>query len=507
MTSKGRIYLVGAGPGDPGLITVRGAELLAQADVVVHDYLVSARLIDLARVDAERIYVGKKAGEHTLAQEDINKLLVDKARSGATVVRLKGGDPFVFGRGGEEALAAVEAGIEYEVVPGVTSGVAGLAYAGIPVTHRGLASNVAFITGHETPDKGDSDLDYEALARWRGTLVFYMGVANIDRICTSLHANGLDGRTPAAMVRWGTTSRQRVVTGTLETLPQIAKDAGIKPPALIVIGDVVQLRDQLKWFEARPLLGKCVVVTRARAQASVLRRQLEQLGAEVVEMPAIRIVPPQDDSPLRAAVANVKDFDWIVFTSANSVEAFFEILTESGLDSRALGGNRICSIGPATAQHLAGHGITSDAQPERYLGSEIASAIDAAGGLDGKNILCPRGDIAPQDMIDDLRARGAIVHQVIAYRTVPDCSGADRLAELLAGDKVNWITFTSSSTVTNFLGAIEPEKISAASVRLASIGPVTSAQIRQFGLNAHVEAKQHTVDGLISAILEAEQSC
>ncbi len=504
--SKGCIYLVGAGPGDPGLITMRGVELLTRADVVVYDYLVSTRLLAHAPANAERIYVGKKAGKHTLAQGDINKLLVDKAKAGATVVRLKGGDPFVFGRGGGGALEAVESGIDYEVVPGITSGVAGPAYAGIPVTHRGLASNLGLITGHETPDKPDSDLDFEALAKWRGTLVFYMGVSNLERICTSLRQHGLDGQTPGALVRWGTTSRQRVVTGTLETLPQVARDAGIEPPALIVIGEVVQLRDQLKWFDSRPLLQRTIVVTRARSQASTLSKQLDQLGAEVVEMPAIRIAPPKDDQPLREAVANLEDFDWVVFTSANGVDAFFEVLHRAGLDSRALSSNRICSTGPVTAERLASHGITSDAQPEKYLGSEIARAIDSAGGLDGKKVLCPRADIAPRDMIDDLEARGATVQEVVAYRTIPDCSGAEQVADLLAENQLSWITFTSSSTVKFFFGAISQEKIRSSSVRLASIGPVTSGTLKEFGLTADAEAEQHTVDGLVCAILQAEES-
>ena len=504
--SKGRIYLVGAGPGDPGLITMRGVELLSQADVIVYDYLVSTRLLDHAPLDAERIYVGKKAGQHTLSQDGINKLLVEKAQSGAIVVRLKGGDPFVFGRGGEEALEAVKAGIEFEVVPGITAGVAGPAYAGIPVTHRGLASNLGLITGHETPDKPDSDLDFEALAKWRGTLVFYMGVSNLDRICTSLREHGMDGQTPAALVRWGTTSRQRVVTGTLETIPQIASDAKIKPPALIVIGDVVQLRDQLKWFDSRPLLQRTVVVTRARTQASGLCRQLDQLGAEVIEMPAIRIARPADDQPLRDAVSNLQDFDWVVFTSANAVEAFFETLHQTGLDSRALGSNSICAIGPVTAERLASHGIHADVQPAKFLGSEIASAIDSAGGLDGKKVLCPRADIAPRDLVDDLEARGAVVQQVVAYRTEPDCSHADQVADLLGDNCLSWITFTSSSTVKNFFGAISPEQVRDSSVRLASIGPVTSATLKEFAMTPDVEAKEHTVNGLVSAILDIENS-
>lgn len=504
--SKGCVYLVGAGPGDPGLITVRGIEVLSLADVVVYDYLVSTRLLQHAPPEAERIYVGKQAAQHTLRQNEIDKLLVEKALTGAIVVRLKGGDPFVFGRGGEEALAVVEAGIDFEVVPGVTAGIAAAAYAGIPVTHRGLSSNLGLITGHETPDKPGSDLDFEALAKWKGTLVFYMGVSNLEPICKNLIDHGLDGQIPAAIVRCGTTSHQRVVTGTVKSLPQVARDAKITPPALIIIGKVVQLRDKLKWFDSRPLLHRRVVVTRARTQASTLSKQLEQLGADVVEMPAIRIAPPEDDKPMREAVANLKDFDWIVFTSANAVDAFFEVLEQANLDSRALSGSAICSIGPITSQRLASNGIRSDAQPEKFLGSEIAQAIESVGGINGKKILTPRADIAPRDLVDDLEARGAIVTQVVAYRTEPDCSGADVVTELLADNQLHWITFTSSSTVKNFFGVIPPEKVRDSSVRLASIGPVTSRTLQEFSFTPDIEASTHTIDGLVSAILQLEKT-
>ena len=504
--SKGCVYLVGAGPGDPGLITVRGMELLSQADVVVYDYLASPRLLNSARPDAEVIYVGKKAGQHTLKQHEINALLVAKALTGAMVVRLKGGDPYVFGRGGEEALAAVDAGLRFEVVPGITAGVAAAAYAGIPVTHRELASNLGLVTGHETPDKADSDLDFDALAKWRGTLVFYMGVSNLEPICRNLTDRGLDPETPAAIIRWGTKSQQRTVVATVGTLPEAARAADIKPPAVTVIGQVVQLRDQLNWFESRPLFGRRIVVTRARTQASRMTSQLESLGADVLEMPAIQIVPPDDLQPLRDAIGEVAGFDWIVFTSANGVAAFFDALHEAGLDSRALAGSKLCTIGPVTAETLAAHGLSADAQPAKFVSSEIASTLAAADSLAGKTILCPRADVAPVDLIKALEAEGAVVKNVVAYCTRPDCAGADQVIELLGADDVQWVTFTSSSTVKNFFGAVDPKTVRAASVRLASIGPVTSDTLREFGFEPDTEAESHTIDGLTRAILDCEDA-
>ena len=496
------IYLVGAGPGDPGLITVRGKEVLGLADVVVYDYLASPRLLAHAPPEAERIYVGKKAGAHTLKQPEINALLVAKAREGSTVVRLKGGDPYVFGRGGEEALAAVEAGIEFEVVPGITAAVAAGAYAGIPVTHRKMAGNLGLVTGHETPDKPDSDLDYDALAKWRGTLAFYMGVANLPVICKGLRDHGLSGRTPAALIRWGTTSRQEVLTGTVDTLPEQARRANFKPPAMIVIGEVVQLRDQLNWFEKRPLFGQRIVVTRARTQASGVSARLERLGADVIEMPAIRILPPEDPEPLRQAVGDLAKFDWIVFTSVNGVDAFFEALGRAGLDSRALGANRLCTIGPATAERLRQFGLRADAQPAKFVSAEIAGALAEAADIDGAAILLPRSDVAPRDLVQALADRGARPHEVTAYRTAPDGAGAEDLAALVDDGQIHWITFASSSTVRNFFHVIDPEKIRAKAIRLASIGPVTSSTLAEAGFEPTVEAKSHTIDGLTDAILD-----
>jgi len=502
--SDGCVYLVGAGPGDPGLMTVRGRQLLRRADAVVYDNLAARRLLAEAPSEAEMIYVGKQASAHTLKQEEINALLVRLGLEGKQVVRLKGGDPFVFGRGGEEALALVEAGVAFEVVPGITAGVAAPAYAGIPVTHRGVTSSIALITGHETPDKDESDLDYAALANWPGTLAFYMGVKNLPKIATSLMEHGMDPATPAALVRRGTTARQETVTGTLADITEVAARAGIKPPALIVVGHVVALRKHISWFENRPLFGKRIVVTRARLQASRVTRRLEGLGAEVIELPAIRIEPPSDTGPLDAAAGDVASFDWVIFTGANGVDAFFGALERAGLDSRALAGVQICVIGPGTARRLGQFGLRPDAQPETYKAAEISQTLAAIEELGGKKILCPRADIAPKDLIVDLEALGADVTDIAAYRTVGETPDPDLLDELFAGDGPDWITFTSSSTVTNFVNAVGLDRLRGSAASLASIGPVTSATMRRVDLEPDVEATAHTIPGLIEAILEAQ---
>jgi uroporphyrinogen III methyltransferase / synthase len=502
--SHGKVYLVGAGPGDPGLLTIRGRDVLARADVVVYDALISTRLLDYAPPTAERIYVGKQAARHTLPQAEINQLLVDKASEGEgkRVVRLKGGDPMVFGRGGEEALTLVEAGIPFEVVPGVTAAIASAAYAGIPVTHRGLASGVAFITGHESDDKPDSSLDWEALAQWKGTLVFYMGVSNLAIIAENLIAHNVDPATPAAIIHWGTTPRQKVLTASLGNLPGNASEAGMKPPALILIGEVVRLREQLKWFENRPLFGRRIVVTRSRAQASGLVERLDELGAETFEAPAIRIEPPHDLEPLRQAVRTIADFDWIVLTSTNGVDALFAALAAEGLDTRALAGRRVAAIGPATADRLAQFGIRADLQPETFTGAAVAEALAHTGDLAGTAILLPRADIAPRDLVEALAAHGAQVTEVVAYRTVTDFTNRDAVTELLERGEVDWITFTSSSTVRNFLETISPDRLTASKAKLASIGPTTSATLREAGLEPTVEAAAYTIPGLVEAILK-----
>ena len=500
----GRVYLVGAGPGDPGLLTLRGRDILAQAEVVVYDALLSPRLLDHAPAGAERIYVGKRADRHTLPQDEINALLVERARAGKTVVRLKGGDPFVFGRGGEEALALADAGIDFEVVPGVTAGVAALAYAGIPATHREGASAIGMVTGHEAAEKDASSLDWGALARWPGTLVFYMGVKNLPAICQSLIDAGAPPDTPAAAVHWGTTSRQHTVAGTLTTLPDLAAEADLAPPAVIAIGQVVALRDRLAWFERRPLLGRRIVVTRARAQASALAERIEALGAEAVEAPAIRIEPPDNPAPLAAAAHDAGTFDWIVFTSVNGVEAFFGALADTGRDARALAGVRVATIGPATTARLAAFGLRTDLEPPTFTGAAVAQALAQAADLAGAAILLPRADIAPPGLARALAERGARVTEVTAYRTVPDASGAQAAVDHLARREVDWVTFTSSSTVRYFLDTVGADALKSSGARIASIGPTTSGTLREAGLEPTVEADPHTIPGLVDAILAYE---
>jgi uroporphyrinogen III methyltransferase/synthase len=473
---------------------------------VVYDNLAARSLLSEVRSDAEMIYVGKQASAHTMKQPDINALLVRLGMEGKQVVRLKGGDPFVFGRGGEEALELVEAGVAFEVVPGITAGIAALAYAGIPITHRNVTSSMALITGHETPDKEESDLDYEALANWPGTLGFYMGVKNLPKIAASLIAHGKDPATPAALVRWGTTTRQETVTGTLETITDVATAAGIKPPALIVVGHVVSLREKISWFENRPLFGKRIVVTRARLQASRVTAQLEELGAEAIELPAIRIEPPADPAPLDQAVSEISSYDWIIFTSANGVDAFFGALERASLDCRALSGVKLCVIGPGTARRLGQFGLRQDAQPKAYKASEITGTLAGIEDLAGKKILCPRADIAPKELITDLESMGATAVDIAAYRTVGETPETELLDELFADGGPDWITFTSSSTVTNFVNAVGIDRLKASTASLASIGPVTSETIRSFGLEPGVEADPHTIDGLVEALLQAQNS-
>jgi len=502
--SDGIVYLVGAGPGDPGLLTLRGRAVLASADVVVYDALLSPRVLGHAPPEAERIYVGKRSDRHTLPQHQINALLLERARAGQTVVRLKGGDPFVFGRGGEEAVALAEAGVPFEVVPGVTAGVAALAYAGIPATHRDHASTLGIVTGHTAAEKAEERLDWPALARWPGTLVFYMGVANLPSICRGLIEAGADADTPAAAIRWGTTPRQRTLAGTLATLPDRAAEADLQPPAVIVVGRVVGLRDRLAWFESRPLLGRRILVTRARTQASALLERLEALGAEAVEAPAIRIEPPQDPAPLAEAARHAGDFDGIGFTSVNGVDAFFDALAEAGRDARTLAGVRLATIGPATTERLSAHGIRADLQPATYTGTALAEALTEAADLSGATVLLPRADIAPPELADALAAHGARVTEVTAYRTVPDADGMGAAKQALAERRDDWITFTSSSTVRNFVTAVGAEAVREAGARLASIGPTTSAALREAGLEPTVEAADHTIPGLVAAILEHE---
>ena len=480
----GTVYLVGAGPGDPGLMTARALELIAQADAILYDRLIPAGALDGARADAELRYVGKQPGDAALAQEEINALLVELARTGRTVVRLKGGDPFVFGRGGEEAEALAEAGVPFEVVPGVTAGVAAPAYAGIPVTHRDSASAVAFVTGHEDPEKDGSALDWEALGRFPGTLVFYMGVRRLPEIAAKLIEAGRPADEPAAVVAQGSLPGQRTVTAPLE---RIAADAAeLTPPAITVVGPAAGLREALAWLERRPLHGQVVAVTRARAQASGLAARLAALGAEVVEAPAIRIEPRQVD------LGDVGAYGLLCFTSPNGVELFFAALPG---DARALANATVAAIGPGTARALAAHGVKADVVPERSVAEALVEAL-AAVDVSGMRVLIARAAEARDVLPDALRGRGAEVDVVALYDTV-----ADQLDEEArnAMARATYVTFTSSSTV-RFLRAAGGEVPDTA--RVVSIGPVTSATAREHGLTVHVEAERHDIDGLVDALLE-----
>lgn len=496
-SAVGTVYLVGAGPGDPGLLTLRGAELIAAADAVVYDALANPALLEHARTNVELHDVGKRAGRHSRTQDEINALLVELAARHASVVRLKGGDPFVFGRGGEEALALRAAGVPFEIVPGVTAGVAAAAYAGIPVTQRGMAATLTFATGHEDPDKPGSDLDWAGLARVGGTVVFYMGVGRMAENFRRLVDAGRSADTPAAIIEWGTYARQRTVSGTIATLPDLAARAGIGAPALIVVGGVVHLRDSLRWFDVRPLTGMRVVVTRARAQASSLARALTDLGAEVIEFPTIRIAPPSDLAPLQDAVRRLPEFGWIVFTSANGVEAFFAALCSAGLDARALAGARLCAVGPATAAALARHGLRADLIPPEYVGDAVVGALAGAGELREARVLLVRAEVARAALPDELRARGATVHEVAVYQTLPDAGDAARVRELFAARQVDVVTFTAGSTVRNFAALVGPDLGGAAVI---SIGPRTSEAARAAGYEVAAEAGVHTVEGVVAAV-------
>ena len=500
--TRGKVYLIGAGPGDPGLITVKAKECIETADVVVYDYLASPYLLDYAGKEAEIIYVGKKGGDHTLTQDKINQLLVEKARLGKNVARLKGGDPFVFGRGGEEAQELLADGIDYEVIPGVTSAVAAPAYAGIPVTHRDHTSFVSFITGHERPDKKESRMQWDVFAKSDATLVFLMGVKNLPNITARLMEHGKPSDTPVALVRWGTTTRQQTVTGTLATIVDEVKKAGLKSPAIIVVGHVVSLREELAWFDRKPLFGKKIVITRARAQASGLVAQLGRLGAQCIEIPTIKIAPPQDLAPLEEAIDHLDRYDWMVLTSVNGVKFFFDTLFAKGKDVRALGHLKFACIGPVTKERLKDYGIISDILPKTY---RAESVIEAFSDLDmtGKKVLLPRAKKARTILPEELTRMGAVVDEVTAYETRLDDQGKDQLIEMLKNKEVDAVTFTSSSTVTNFMTLLEKENAPALlkGVALASIGPITSDTIRELGLVPAMEADPYTIDGLLDALL------
>ena len=507
MKATGIVYLVGAGPGDAGLLTLRGAELLERADVVVYDALVNSELLRLAPKSAEIIYGGKRARDHALAQEDLNKLLIAKAREGKTVVRLKGGDPYVFGRGGEEAEELATAGIPFEVVPGISSIVAGPNYAGIPLTHRDHCSSFTVITGHEDPTKEASGLDYAQLARLPGTKIVLMGVERIGPIAQSLVKNGMDAGTPVAMVRWGTTGRQQSIEGTLGTIADVVAKAEFSAPAVTIIGGVVGLRGKLNWFERRPLFGRRIVVTRTREQASELARQLLELGAEVLEIPTIKIVPPDDKHSLVEALNGIGEYDWVVFTSPNGVAAFFDCFFKAFEDVRALGNLRFAAVGPATAAKLKELHLRVDAMPEQYLAKKVVAAITAVESIENIRILLARAQVANAELSKNLEDIGAIVDDVAFYKTVLETEDLTGAASRLVEGGADWITFTSSSTVENFHARFNLPKLlkQFPQIRLASIGPETSKALDALGLKPTVEARQHTLADLVKAMLGAEK--
>jgi uroporphyrinogen III methyltransferase/synthase len=481
------VYLVGAGPGDPGLLTVRGAELLARADIVVHDRLANAGLLDLAPATAERIDVGKAPGRVAMTQPEIDALLVERGRTGATVVRLKGGDPFVFGRGGEEAEALRAAGVPFEVVPGVTSAIAAPAYAGIPVTHRGLSTHVTIVTGHEDPAKGTTDTDWDALARAGGTLVVLMGAGRVEEIARRLIDGGRAPETPVAAVRWGTHPTQHTIRSTLARIGSEAVEA----PSAIVVGPVAAL--ELAWFENRPLFGRRVVVTRAREQASSLRARLAELGADVVELPSIAIEPIEFDLP------ELAKYGWLVVTSPNGVDALFTRgLRARGLDARALAGVMVAAIGPGTAAALERSGVRADLVPERFVAESLVAAFPPPRDA-GERVLIARAEQARDALPDGLTELGYAVDVLPVYRTVTAEPDAVDLARVRAGE-VDAITFTSSSTVTNFCRLVGPLATQPVTI---SIGPITSDTARAANLRVDAEADPHDIDGLVAAVLGA----
>lgn len=497
----GTVYLVGAGPGDPALITVRGRQLIDRADAIVYDALVNRELLpsDARETGHPELYcVGKRGGgRKSVSQDDINALLVRLAREGKRVVRLKGGDPLVFGRGSEEAQALNDSSVPFEIVPGVTAGIAAPAYAGIPVTHRGIATSVTFVAGHELPGKPSTQTNWNALAKSGGTIVLYMGVKTLPAIAAALMEGGMPGAIPAAAIQWGTHPKQRTVTATLETLADKAAEAGIIAPVITVVGYAVVLRDEINWFETRPLFGKRIVVTRAAAQSAHLSEKLRELGADVIEMPATRVAR-LDLAPLRHAISHVGDYQWIVFTSQNAVAIFWEQLLGADLDARALGGVKIAAIGPATAGALLEHGIVVDVVPERFVAESLLKKLSERADISGASVLYVTAEGAREVLPDGLEELGAHLSVVPAYRSINDGTGSTRLARALETGTVNLATFTSASAVRGYVDAVGEELARRAPA--ASIGPVTSEAITAAGVELKCEAKESTIEGLIDAI-------
>lgn len=499
---KGKVYLIGAGPGDPGLLTIKGRDRLRRAEVVVYDRLVHPSLLLYINPNAEIIYVGKASSAHTMNQDDINRLLVDKANDGKAVVRLKGGDPFVFGRGGEEAEVLAASGIEFEIVPGVTSAVAAPAYAGIPVTHRGVASSFAVITGHGGAGGSVGEWAHRGVNQ-KETLVFLMGVENLSSIVSELLKMGRDVSTPVALVRWGTWAEQETLVGTLGDIEAKVRELGFESPAVIVVGDVVKLRDKLRWFDNRPLFGKRVLVTRSREQASVLSELLREYGAEPVEFPVIKVSPLESFDGLDDVLCRVDQYDWLIFTSANGVSSVVDRLKVLGRDVRWLKGPKIGAIGPKTAESVQGLGVRVDFIPSEFVAEAVADQFPEDPS--GKKILLLRTEDAREVLPEKLSERGAIVDVVSAYRTEIVDSDAARVKELIARGMVDVVTFTSSSTVRNFVKLLG-DVVLPKRVTIACIGPITARTAEECGLRPDVVAREYTVEGLVAALVGVNES-
>jgi len=499
---KGKVFLVGAGPGDPELLTIKAQKVLQKADVIVYDYLASEEILDLAKQEAEKIYVGKKAGKHTLPQEDINNLLIKKAKQGKIVVRLKGGDPFVFGRGGEEAEALFEENIPFEIIPGITSAIAVPAYAGIPVTHRDYTSTLAIITGHEAEGKAESKIDFSALAKI-GTLIFLMGVKNLPFIVENLIKNGKSEDTPVAIIRWGTLEKQKTVVGCLKDIVEKAKKENISPPAVIIVGEVVKLREKLAWFEKKPLFGKKIVITRTRKQASKLSEKLRELGAKCYEIPTIEI-KPLESKEMEEEIKKLGSYDWIVFTSENGVEIFLQKVFEQGFDARIFSHIKIAVIGSATKNKLLSFGLKADLMPQNSFTQEGLVSEFSKLNLREKRILIARAKKARNVLPEKLKELGAYVKVLPIYETVLPENSKEKLKNVVK-EGVDVITFTSSSTVENFFELLKEEKALMEKLKketvFASIGPITTETLKKYGFEPQIQAKVYNIDGLIEAIL------
>lgn len=500
---EGKVYLVGAGPGDPGLLTLKGKECLEQADVVLYDYLANPSLLKYAHEQAEQIYVGRRGRGQYQDQAEINRLLIERARAGQVVVRLKGGDPFVFGRGGEEAEAVAAAGIAFEVVPGVTAAVAVPAYAGIPVTHRTLASTLTIVTGHEDPSKETTVIDWDKLAATSGTLVFMMGMKTLPTIVARLLELGRSLETPVAAIRWGTRADQRTLIGTLRDIVEKAEQAKFEPPTVIIVGEVVKLREQLNWFEKRPLFGKRIVVTRASEQAREFSRLLEAYGAEPIESPTIQIQPPASWQAIDHAIATLAEYSWLIFTSVNGVKPFMRRLRNMSKDVRALAHLQICAIGPRTADEVSSHGLIPDVVPSEYQAEGVLAAL-ARHDLRGKKVLIPRAEVARELLPEQLRVMGAKVEVVPVYRTVAPARDLSGLRAQIEEGRIDVLTFTSSSTVRNFVelsGGAEEARRLALKAAVACIGPITAQTAEECGLPVTITASENTVPSLAQAIV------